>query len=77
MESVNMYNDVRDNTGSASFRIIPLKKKKTAPTIRKTLILIHVIFSVFTPLVPKQDSAIKSKQVSFVQSGFENSPVVF
>ncbi len=39
-------------------------------------IFAHVIFSSFTPFVPRQDKARKTTQKSFVQRIDENNPVV-
>ena len=53
-----------------------LRKKNTKPEKSTVQIFGHVIFSSFTPFVPKQDSARNTTQKSFVQRMDENKPVV-
>ena len=53
-----------------------LRKKKTKPEKSTVQIFGQVIFSSFTPFVPRQDKARKTTQKSFVQRMDENKPVV-
>jgi hypothetical protein len=63
--------------GSGEANIHQLRKKKINPKNRNTYILFHVIFSSFTPFVPKQDRARNTTAKSFVQRICENKPAVF
>jgi hypothetical protein len=52
-----------------------LRKKNTNPAKSTDQIFGHVIFSSFTPFVPRQDKARNTTQKSFVQRMDENKPV--
>jgi len=52
------------------------RKKKMKPITKNSEILPHVIFSFFTPIVPRHDKARNRTANSFVHRMDENKPVV-
>ena len=74
---MNIYKAVLATNGKGKASIHQLRKKKINPKNRNIYILFHVIFSSFTPFVPKQDSAKNMTANSFVQRICENNPAVF
>jgi hypothetical protein len=71
-----MYNAVLNANGNGICSNHQFKKKKINPKNRQTEIFAQVIFSSFTPLVPKQDKARKTNANILVQTIDENNPVV-
>ena len=73
---VMIYSPVTASIGSGKASIHQLRKNSTKPTARAVQILPQVIFSPFTPFVPRQDRASRRTANSFVYRMEQNSPAV-
>ena len=61
-----MYSPATASVGNGSDNIHQLRKNSTLPMASAVQILLQVIFSPFTPFVPRQERASRSTANSFV-----------
>ena len=66
MPMVAMYRPATASVGSGNANTHQLRKNSTLPAASAAQILLQVIFSPFTPFVPRQERASRSTANSFV-----------